>query len=258
MFDLDSAAQVAERDFGAIIDRLDGLPDIHWDDPVRCAGWAVGDLAAHLAGASRGQAEGLRRATAGSADLAVLDPPAGRDPRALLGALKDGRDQLLAALRGLTPQAMGGVVPLPFGLLPAPVALQVIALEYGFHRNDLDWALGSQVPLGEDMSTALLGILPGLLPILAAGSPVGPPGVAPAGPTSFRLLAPGARLLAAHAGQAWSIGPDAGNDPVSCEIRGDDSSIALFVMGRVGTDHPGISVTDVPAARAFKQYFPGP
>jgi len=114
------------------------------------------------------------------------------------------------------------------------------------------------VPLGADMSTTLLGILPGLLPMLAAGSPVGPSGMAPAGPTSFRFLAPGARLLAVHAGQAWSIGPDAGDDPVSCEVRGDDSSIALFVMGRVSVGHAGISVTDVPTARAFKQYFPGP
>lgn len=47
-------------------------------------------------------------------------------------------------------------------------------------------------------------------------------------------------------------------DHVSCEIRGDDSSVALFVMGRIGADHPGITVTAEPVAKAFKQYFPGP
>ena len=258
MFDLESATKVAERDFGAIIDRLDGLSDDRWNAPVRCVGWVVSDLAAHVAGASRGQAEGLRRAAAGITDLAVLDPPAEREPRALLAALKDGRDQLLAALHGLTPLALKGVVPLPFGLLPAPVALQVVALEYGFHRNDLEWALGAEDPLGEDMSTTLLAILPGLLPMLAAGSPVSPPGIVPGQPTSFRFLAPSARLMAAYTGKAWSFSLDAGDDPVSCEVRGDDSSIALFVMGRIGAGDPGISVTDGPAAQAFKRYFPGP
>jgi len=258
MFDLTSGTGAAERDFGVIIDQLDGLSDDGWNAPVRCVGWRVGDLAAHVVGASRGQAEGLRRATAGRTDLAVLEIPAEREPRALLAALKDGRDRLLAALAGLTPQALAGVVPLPFGLLPAAVALQVVALEYGFHRNDLEWALGREVPLGDDMSGTLLAIMPGLLPMLAAGSPVSAPGIVPERPVSFRFLAPGARLLTARTEDAWSISPDAGSDPVSCEVRGDDSSVALFVMGRIGADHPGIVVTDAPVARTFKQYFPGP
>lgn len=258
MFDLASATGAAERDFGAIIDQLDGLSDDYWNAPVRCVRWRVSDLAAHVAGASRGQAEGLRRAVAGRTDLAVLDIPAEREPRALLAALKDGRDRLLAALGGLTPQALEGVVPLPFGLLPAAVALQVVALEYGFHRNDLDWALGREVPLDDDMSGTLLAIMPGLLPMLAGGSPVCAPGIVPERPVSFRFLAPGGRLLATHIENAWSISPDAGSDPVSCEVRGDDSSVALFVMGRIGAGHPGIVVTDDPVARTFKQYFPGP
>jgi len=258
MFDLATATEAAERDFGAIIDQLDGLSDAQWNAPVRCAGWRVTDLAAHVAGASRGQAEGLRRAVAGRTDLAVLDPPAEREPRALLAALKEGRDRLRAALGGLTSHPVESVVPLPFGLLPTAVALQVVALEYGFHRNDLAWALGREVPLGADMAGTLLAILPGLLPILAAGSPVSRPGIVPDHPVSFRFLAPSARLLAARTESAWSISPDAGDNPVSCEIRGDDSSVALFVMGRIGPGHPGITVTAEPAAKAFKQYFPGP
>ena len=62
MFDQTTAAQAAERDLGAIIDRLDGLADADWGLPVRCQGWQVTDLAAHLVAASRGHAEGLRRA----------------------------------------------------------------------------------------------------------------------------------------------------------------------------------------------------
>jgi hypothetical protein len=29
-------------------------------------------------------------------------------------------------------------------------------------------------------------------------------------------------------------------------------------MGRVGAGYPGLTVSDVPAARTFKRYFPGP
>jgi uncharacterized protein (TIGR03083 family) len=182
MFDLTSATKAAEDDLGAIIDLLAGLTDDRWDAPVRCVGWRVSDLAAHVTGAGRGQAEGLRRAAAGITDLAVLDPPAARDPRSLVAALKESRDKLMAALYDVQPSVLAGTVPLPFGLLPTQVALQVVALEYGFHRNDLGWALGHEVPLAEDMSATLLAILPGLLPMLAGGSPVSAAGIAPANP----------------------------------------------------------------------------
>jgi uncharacterized protein (TIGR03083 family) len=258
MFDLTSATKAAEDDLGAIIDLLAGLTDDRWDAPVRCVGWRVSDLAAHVTGAGRGQAEGLRRAAAGITDLAVLDPPAARDPRSLVAALKESRDKLMAALYDVQPSVLAGTVPLPFGLLPTQVALQVVALEYGFHRNDLEWALGREVPLAEDMSATLLAILPGLLPMLAGGSPVSAAGIVPAGQVSFRLVAPSGRLLVAHAEDGWSMAPDPGDAPVSCEVHGDDSSVALFVMGRIGADHPGLTVTDQATARVFKQYFPGP
>jgi uncharacterized protein (TIGR03083 family) len=258
MFDQASATAATERDLGVLIDRLDSLPDDDWNAPVRCQGWQVSDLAAHVTGAARGQAEALRRAVAGQTGLAVLDPPGERDPRRLVAALKDGRDRLLSALRDLPQHALNGTVPLPFGLLPATVALQIVPLEYGFHRNDLDWALGSEIPLGQDMAAALLAIAPGLLPMLAAGTPVSPPGPPPAGPVTFRLLAPAARLQAAYADGAWSITPDPGDSPGGCQISGDNSAVALFIMGRIGAGHPSISVTDHAAATAFKHYFPGP
>ena len=86
MFDQTTAAQAADRDLGAIIDRLDGLADADWRLPVRCQGWQVTDLAAHLVAASRGHAEGLRRAAAGVTEPAALAPPADRDPRSLTAA----------------------------------------------------------------------------------------------------------------------------------------------------------------------------
>jgi uncharacterized protein (TIGR03083 family) len=258
MFDPTTAAQATERDLSAIIDRLDGLADADWASPVRCQGWQVTDLAAHLAGASRGQAEGLRRAAAGTTEPARLDPPPDRDPRSLMAALKDGQDRLLSALRELPPDALDGAVPLPFGLVPGAVALQIVPLEYGFHRNDLEWALGNPVALSQDVAATLLGIVPGLLPMLAAGSPVHGPGAIPAGPVSFRLITPGGRFLASHADNAWSVVPDDGHAAAACEIAGDSSAVALFVMGRISAGHPSLTVSDPSTARTFKQYFPGP
>jgi len=271
MFDLITATQATERDLGAIIDVLDGLADAGWNTPVRCRGWQVTDLAAHLVGASRGQAEGLSRAAraqaegpsradraAGSNGPVRLALPSDREPRSLLAALKDGQDRLLSALREFPPAALTDVVPLPFGLLPAAVALQIVPLEYGFHRNDLEWALGDPVALGQDISAALLGAVPGLLPMLAAGSPVHTPGTKPAEPVSFRLASPGFRFLASYAGGTWSVGADDGHATATYEISGANSPVALFVMGRIGAAHPDLTVSDLGAARAFKQYFPGP
>ena len=258
MFDQTTAAQAAERDLGAIIDRLDGLADAGWGLPVRCQGWQVTDLAAHLVAASRGHAEGLRRAAAGVTEPAALAPPADRDPRSLTAALKDGRDRVLSALGELPPRALAGGVPLPAGLLPAAVALQIVPLEYGFHRNDLDWALGNPADLAPDIAATLLATLPGMLPLLAAGSPIHSHGAVPPGPVSYRLAAPGARVLARYGGSAWSVAADDGHAAVTCQISGGDSPVALFVMGRIGADHPSLTVTDPAAARAFKRYFPGP
>jgi uncharacterized protein (TIGR03083 family) len=258
MFDQTTAAQAAGRDLGAIINRLDALADADWGQPVRCQGWQVTDLAAHLVAAARGHAEGLRRAGAGVTEPAALAPPADRDPRSLTAALKDGRDRLLPALGELPPRALAGGVPLPAGLLPAAVALQIVPLEYGFHRNDLEWALGNPADLGQDIAATLLASLPGMLPLLAAGSPIHSPGAVPAGPVSFRLATPGARFLASHDRSAWSVAADDGHASVTCEISGSDSAVALFVMGRIGAGHPSLTVTDPGAAQAFKRYFPGP
>jgi len=37
------------------------------------------------------------------------------------------------------------------------------------------------------------------------------------------------------------------------------SALALFIMGRIGADHPTLKITgDQAAAADFKRYFPGP
>ena len=258
MFDLATAARAADRDFGAILSHLEQLDEQGWERPARCDGWNVRSLARHLVAASRGQAEGLRRAAAGQAELASLGAPHEHTTAQILNALRAGREDLARALRTLPGAALAGVVPLPFGLLPAPVALQIVPLEYGFHRNDLEWALGDEGPLSTDISSALLELAPGLMPMLAAGSPVSAAGQAPQAPAAYQLAAATATVGAAFDGTAWTITPGPPADPDACQIRGDDSAVALFIMGRINATHPSLSVSDAAAAGQFKRYFPGP
>lgn len=256
--DLATATKAADRDFGAILDQLEQLDEADWERPVRCDGWTLRSLARHLIAASRGQAEGLRRAAAGVAELAALQAPRERETAEVLAALRDGRAGLLQALGTLPDTALAGIVPLPFGLLPAPVALQIVPLEYGFHRNDLHWALGDEAPLSADISGALLELAPGLLPMLAAGSPVGGAGERPEKPAAYQLAAATATVAATFDGTGWTIMPGEPADRQACQISGDDSPVALFIMGRIGATHPSLAVSDLAAAGRFKRYFPGP
>jgi uncharacterized protein (TIGR03083 family) len=258
MFDLTTATKATERDFTAIVARLEQLDEPAWERPVRCDGWTIRTLARHLIGASRGQAEGLRRAAIGRTELATLDPPQEQSTDHVLDALRSGRDDLLSALHAVPDTALAGVIPLPFGLLPAPAAMQIVPLEYGFHRNDLEWALGNEEPLGDDIAAALLWLAPNLIPILAAGTPVSDAGEVPERPVAYRLEAPGATLCAVFDGTAWTVSTECPPDADSCDVRGDDSAVGLFIMGRIAASHPSLQVNDVASAEQFKRYFPGP
>lgn len=255
MFDSQTAGTATMRDLDAIIDRLDALTPSGWAAPVRCEGWDVTALAVHLVAAAQGQAEGLRRAAVGRIDVAPLATDVVPEPRLLIEALMDGRDLLAKAFAALTTEVMEGLIPLPFGLMPAAVAIQIIPIEYGFHRNDLEWALGNPEPLGADAAQALVQILPGLLPILAGGSAVSPAGVLPTEPLAFQLAAPSGTVAIALEDGAWSVGALGER---RCEIAGDDGAIALFALGRISAEDPMLAVSDVAAARRFKTYFPGP
>ena len=258
MFDLATATSAADRDFTALLDLLDQLAPAQWDQPIRCEGWTIRELARHVLAASRGQAEALRRAASGDASLARLDAPNEQSEADLLAALRAGREGLLTALKTLPESVLAGLVPLPFGLLPTPVALQIVALEYGFHRNDLSGALDRHEPLGDDIAQTLVQILPGLLPMLSAGTPVGPAGKTPAAPCTYVLEAPSATVRVSYDGAAWSMDSGDGTDAPTSVIRGDDSAVALFAMGRIDARHPSLQVADLSQALIFKQYFPGP
>jgi uncharacterized protein (TIGR03083 family) len=255
MFDFATAGPVTEREFGALRTRLAALGDDEWAAPMRCVGWTVGDLVAHLVAAAQGQAEGLRAAAAGGGPVPPLDIPDTRDPAKLQELLEDGASELRDALSGVTPELAEALVPLPFGFVPMMLALQIVPVEYGFHRNDLLEALGEDEPLAPDVALSLIQILPGLLPVLAGGTPVSPPGARPTQPLAYSLRSPSGSVTVAFDGQSWSPVQD---DPGACRVEGDDNAIALFAMGRIGAGDSRLTVSDPASAARFKSWFPGP
>jgi uncharacterized protein (TIGR03083 family) len=255
VFDFTTAPETTEREFGALLDRLAVLEDPAWDMPVRCAGWTITDLVGHLVAAATGQADGLRAAASGRQRLATLEVPPTRDPVKLRELLSDAHTELLDAMAAFSPDLAEAIVPLPFGPLPAMLALQIVPIEYGFHHNDLLHALDADTPLPADVAAALIAILPGLLVVLASGSAVGAPGQVPPGPLAYRLASPGGSVTLAFDGERWTPAEDAGDE---CRIEGDDSAIALFAMGRIFAGDTRLRVSDPARAARFKAWFPGP
>jgi hypothetical protein len=169
--------------------------------------------------------------------------------------LSDAHTELLDALAAFGPDLADAVVPLPFGPLPAMLALQIVPIEYGFHHNDLLHALGADTPIPADVAAALIAILPGLLVVLAGGSAVGQPGQIPAGPMAYRLASPGGSVTLSFDGHHWSPAEKADDE---CRIEGDDSAIALFAMGRIVASDARLRISDPARAARFKAWFPGP
>ncbi len=249
MLSVVDAADAIRRDLDEITRRLTALPEEGWATSTRCPGWTVLDLAAHVAAVAQAQGEAFHRMLAGSVDTPEVPVIPAEDDQVVLEALREGRLHLLEALDTLTPEHDSELVPLPFSTLPCSIAMVVPVIEYGFHRNDLEWALGDRIPLMDDVAATAIETLPGFLPMIETK---------PADePVAYRLEAPSGAVTVAWTDGAWSVVDDTEN-PV-CVIQGDDSDVALFALGRVGPDEADLTIEgDAETAARFKHFFPGP
>jgi uncharacterized protein (TIGR03083 family) len=256
MFDLEGARGVAFRELNAMISEVEALDAALFDRATRCQGWVVRDVVAHTGLAALRQAEAFRRAQAGNMEPPEFPGVPGLDVAGTIAQLHQGAQEIDEALAGLTPEVMSGLVPLPFGVLPAPVAIQIPLYEYAFHRNDVAWALGERKSLPADVAANFIGFVPGLAPMLAArgsGGAEEPPVLA------YRIVAPAGTIELVNNGKGFEVAELSG-DVATCVIEGDDSSVSLFVMGRLPADDSALRNSgDVPgAANDFKRWFPGP
>jgi uncharacterized protein (TIGR03083 family) len=223
----------------------EGLAMEDWERPTRCPGWTVRDVCAHAALAAGQQAEAFRRAAKG-----VLEPPdfpgvPRLPPAEVVDLLHAGRQGLDEALGALAADVVEGVTPMPFGVVPTMVALQITVYEYAFHLDDARTALGQASALPTDVAAAFVGFLPALAGMLARRADPGEP------THGYRFVAPAATVTVAP-GDDTAL-------PV-CSITGPDDAIALFCMGRTGIDDARLAVDEAErtVAGAFKRWFPGP
>lgn len=238
------------RDLDAFIERLEAAPEADWDRPVRCEGWVVRDLANHVAMGPRVMSaciDAMRRGETTPPALPEFPPLSGRDE--ILASLREARQVAGSTLDSLTESDLTGMCPFPFATVPGFIALPIMYFEQGVHLNDLEWALGNEVPMSPELVETTTMVASGMLPNL---------GQAPDKPVAFKLSGSSVALTLAHRDGAWQMAEDASLPTAVVEGR-DDSAILLFAIGRIGADHPSLTVKAEPELAAkFKTYFPGP
>jgi uncharacterized protein (TIGR03083 family) len=245
MLDLATARQVTVRELGAMVGLAEGLATEDWERPTRCAGWTVRDVCAHAALAAGQQAEAFRRAAKG-----VLEPPdfpgvPRLAPAEVVDLLHAGRQGLDEALGALPADVVEGMTPMPFGVVPTVIAIQIPVYEFAFHVDDARTALGQASALPADVAAAFVGFFPGLAGRLASRADPGE------STHAYRFVAPAGTVTVAP-GDDTAL-------PV-CTITGPNDAIALFCMGRIGIDDARLAVDEAErtVAGAFKRWFPGP
>ena len=223
-----------------------------WGRPTRLEGWTVADLCGHAGLTALRQAEAYRRAAVGTLESPEFPGVPALSSTEILEQFADGSAVLGDALAGLTSEVLDGLTPMPFGVVPTMVALQVSVFEFAFHANDLRDAIGDAGPFPTDVASVYVRLLPGLAPTLAGQAE---PGRAE---HAYRLVAPSGSVTLVAGDDGWAVVED--TDELLCVVEGSDDVIALFTFGRISADDPRLSMSGSAASKAveFKRWFPGP
>lgn len=238
---IEAAAAVDEAD--QLIGLLTEAPE--WDLPTRCAGWALGDLARHVAQSSALLTEGVERMLAGETVGADRPPSLEGNREMILDALSSGVRRMEKTFSGLAAEHMPRPCPYFFGTVPTESALTICAFEFGGHRSDVAHALGKEDSLPEAVARAALWLLPSMADEV------------PDQAVAFSFRGTTLRADASVRDGAWIMEEDC--SVPTCTISGDDSSIALFAAGRLRSDDDRLRLSGATElASRFKTWFPGP
>lgn len=126
---------------------IDAIPAGAWDSPTPCAEWNVRDLVLHVVDGNRTFVAALQP------DEEAPAPQAGRAASAdsqLLASYQQSTENLLDAFR--RPGALDQTVTVPFGTVPAAVALHLRITDLLVHAWDLAQATGQHVIVPVDLA----------------------------------------------------------------------------------------------------------
>jgi uncharacterized protein (TIGR03083 family) len=238
------AAALAELD--AVVRTAQSLPAEAWDRPSACPAWTIGDVGAHLASVIDAQQRAFEEMLAGGTTTPDWTNASHESPTTTMAALERAHAQAQQVLGRLSDEHASQLVPLPFGSFPCPAALDIILLEYGSHRWDIESAIDPGAALSPEAATCILRLMPAFMLFYAT-----PP---PEDAIAYRLEAPAVTIEISAGDDGWRLEPAA---VPTTSVRGDDSSIALFMMGRIGPADGRVTVKGRDAD-AFKHWFPGP
>jgi hypothetical protein len=221
----------------AFANRLEQLSDREWELPTRVANGSVLDVANRVS-------EMERRLVVRLGDRLAVDAPHGEPsttPAAALEAVHAALEELTEVLA--TRPDLDDLV------------ITDALVSAGLHRNDLLNALAQDQALPDLVAVTATRSIPAMLAACVLS------GTArhPEWPLAFRLATSSNIVNVYSLGTGWSFGRAGVSRNMSlCEIHGDDSSMALFVTGRIPVNDLRLWVTGVrEPARAFKEYFPG-
>jgi uncharacterized protein (TIGR03083 family) len=231
------------------------LASSDWTVPTRLPGWTIGDLATHAVWGVSMEADALhRRRAAGGGRADGRTIPAGSDRETILAELDAALGELGRELDQLTEDDLTSTAPLPYGDVPVVVFSQILVMEAGVHTSDLAAAVGSPDDLAPDVASAT-GITLGIfLPILAGSAEE-----RPAAGTTIGVRGESVHLAFRCHGDGWESLPEPAAIETDATISADDSTVLLFILGRIpDTDVRLVISGDQAAGRRFKRWLPGP
>lgn len=144
---------------------LDKVTDGQWDDPTPCAEWKVKDLVGHVTGGNHMFAAHAR----GDQPSA---PPPNDDPRAAFAESAKIATESFAS-EGVNERTFN----LPFGAMPAQMAIGIHFVDVVVHSWDLAKATGQQPVVDQDLVESAWGIasmFPDSPELRGPGGPFGP------------------------------------------------------------------------------------
>ena len=134
---------------------VDGIGDDQWELPTLCTDWTVRDLVNHLTGGATMFATAVEEGSVSDELVGQLmgSDILGDDPK---GAFRTAADRADAAFRGADNLDM--IVKLPFGEMPARVALNIAIFDVAVHAVDVAKATGQPDAVDNDVLASALEV----------------------------------------------------------------------------------------------------